>query len=439
MAVLNDLVVQGPTRLVGEAIGTKFIVGGGTSSQFLKADGSLDTAAYQGNVAKLGSATQPLYTSAAGTFATCSTYAGGTKVTLNGANKGAADASFYAPTAAGTSGQVLTSSGGVPAWKTGELDHYLTNVSGTVGANNNRTTWVGTADGVTSLYSGLRVTFKLPCAGAGGGDTLNINSLGEHPLVHNVSSMLTTHYASGATISVVYDASTSCSVYVNGTASAITGCLTLRIYDANDVDTDRIYYGMYSAATIVYPYKILFTKNDTTLLAVNATDSTATTKTLTTESFDPFGQVYLYYRGSSTAAGTTFPYGSLYIRYSNVIDLRYSFNAGSTLTARKNTYVVLNKQSDGTVKLDSTNPISQSLPTTEDGKLYMLLGVAYDGYRIAFYDYHPIYFYKGGSLSLYVGDYVTTSDFEANNETISAALNYLNDAIGDVEELLSNI
>lgn len=72
---------------------------------------------YQTKVAKLGSTTKPLYTSAAGTFAECSTYAGGTLVTLNGSGKGGSSASFYAPTGAGTAGQVLVSSGsGAPSW-----------------------------------------------------------------------------------------------------------------------------------------------------------------------------------------------------------------------------------------------------------------------------------------------------------------------------------
>lgn len=76
-----------------------------------------DISGKQNKVAKLGSTTEPLYTSAAGTFAKCSVYAGGTAVTLNGTSKAANTASFYAPTAAGTSGQVLVSSGsGAPTW-----------------------------------------------------------------------------------------------------------------------------------------------------------------------------------------------------------------------------------------------------------------------------------------------------------------------------------
>lgn len=63
-----------------------------------------------------GSTTNPIYLSA-GAPTECSTYAGGTSITLNGASKSASTASFYAPTTVGTKGQVLTSNGsGAPSW-----------------------------------------------------------------------------------------------------------------------------------------------------------------------------------------------------------------------------------------------------------------------------------------------------------------------------------
>ncbi len=64
-----------------------------------------------------GSATKPVYTSG-GSIAACSTYIGGTAVTLNGTGKGASTASLYAPTTAGTAGYLLQSNGsGAPTWK----------------------------------------------------------------------------------------------------------------------------------------------------------------------------------------------------------------------------------------------------------------------------------------------------------------------------------
>ena len=65
-----------------------------------------------------GSTTQPIYLDN-GVAKVGSTYAGGTKVTLNGSDKGGSTASFYAPTSVGTSGYILTSTGSttkVPTW-----------------------------------------------------------------------------------------------------------------------------------------------------------------------------------------------------------------------------------------------------------------------------------------------------------------------------------
>ena len=88
-----------------------------TTRQKVVSSVTVDISGKQDRVPKLGSTTKPVYTSAAGTFAECSTYAGGTAVTLNGSDKGGNTASFYAPTAVGTSGQVLMSSGsGAPSW-----------------------------------------------------------------------------------------------------------------------------------------------------------------------------------------------------------------------------------------------------------------------------------------------------------------------------------
>ena len=75
----------------------------------------------------LGSVTKPVYLMRASYtddhdyyYKPCSLYAGGTKVTLNGTNKGASDASFYAPTSYGSSGQFLKSAGenAAPTWET---------------------------------------------------------------------------------------------------------------------------------------------------------------------------------------------------------------------------------------------------------------------------------------------------------------------------------
>ena len=75
----------------------------------------------------LGSVTKPVYLMRSSYtddhdyyYKPCSLYAGGTKVTLNGTNKGASDVSFYAPTSYGSSGQFLKANGqnNAPTWET---------------------------------------------------------------------------------------------------------------------------------------------------------------------------------------------------------------------------------------------------------------------------------------------------------------------------------
>lgn len=67
--------------------------------------------------ANKGSTTKPIYL-AAGVPTECTTYAGGTAVTLNNASKAGSTASFYAPTAGGTANYVLIGNGttSAPTW-----------------------------------------------------------------------------------------------------------------------------------------------------------------------------------------------------------------------------------------------------------------------------------------------------------------------------------
>ena len=92
---------------------------GTSSANYTKS--TLDSAlnAKQSTIPMTGTSTEPVYFSSNGQVAKASTYAGGTKVTLNGGDKGGSSASFYAPTSYGTSGYVLTSGEGAnvpPKW-----------------------------------------------------------------------------------------------------------------------------------------------------------------------------------------------------------------------------------------------------------------------------------------------------------------------------------
>ena len=184
--------------------------------------------------------------------------------------------------------------------------------------------------------------------------------------------------------------------------------------DSNDVNyQNRVYYTSRVAAAALYRYQICFTTLDNKILpANNVNNSTATTKTLTTESFDPFGGIYYYNSTSNISVGGNVGSNTLYRQI--LADMRYGFNvgAGSYFTARLPVYVKATPQSDGSAKLDATTPLVQALPNSEDGSIYIYLGQAYEDtnpYRIEFMLEHPVYYYKDGAIRLWTNG-VTDTD-----------------------------
>ena len=197
--------------------------------------------------------------------------------------------------------------------------------------------------------------------------------------------------------------------------------------DNNDVNyQNREYYGARITNSALYRYMICLTKLDGSLVPINSINNNiTTTKTLTTDSFDPFGEIFYWGSTTTYTAGANVGDGSWWRQI--ICDLRYSFNCGgydttSTLTARLPLYLVAVPQSDGSAKLHSS-PLSQSLPSTEDGLIYIYLGRVYQDnypYRVILSPKHPVYWYINGGVKLYSDAYNVILE---NEEVVSAALN----------------
>ena len=297
----------------------------------------------------------------------------------------------------------------------GETMHYLTNVTGAAGGTNLSASWSGSNSDVTSLYTGLNVQIKVPNNGHTSGVTLSVNGGDKHVVLLNAATKVTTQYPTGSILTLTYDADES-AVYYSGSSTSVTaqGVWKLSDYNTNTTYTvvDNTYpkYSSFKAATTIYRYQILVHKDEDTLLPMNTvSNSTGTSKTLTTKSFDPFGGIYYYNVTATTNSGSTIATGRTFQQI--LADLRYSFNTSSSLTASRSVYLVTVPQGDGLVKL-ADNPISQDLPTTDDGKVYIYLGCAYDTYRVALEMPHPAYCYKITTKSSIVdGILVKCKDF----------------------------
>ena len=178
-------------------------------------------------------------------------------------------------------------------------------------------------------------------------------------------------------------------------------------YDSN---TNTIGYQIRSNSSslpmtsIVYRYRLLFTSADGTKFvpANNSTSTNATSaRTVCQDKIDPFGRIVYYGTTASVAAGSMPSAANLWDMYT--ITLGYSFQKSPNyvLTLWKPVYLKCAPQSDGSAIIDSTTPFVQDLPTTEDGKIYIHLGVAYNETQMELLLHHPVYWYKDGMIRPY--------------------------------------
>lgn len=267
--------------------------------------------------------------------------------------------------------------------KVAALKCYDTSASDTAG------TWTVTIPGITALTEGLTIKIRLKTSYNGTTNTLNLNGLGAKTIYFRYGNKLTSHYAKESVLALTYT--------TNATSSGTdrTGWIIENIYDSTNTYQLRKYYTRYKAKSVLYRYMICFINKDDELIpANNVSNSTATTKTLTTESFMLSKGIY-YYNSTTTVAAASYTGNSTLYQQLGLLDLRYSFNTGTTLTTNKPVYLVVTAQTDGQVKLAST-PIAQALPTSATNNLYVFLGTAYDNYRIELTIEHPIYVYRNG-------------------------------------------
>lgn len=265
------------------------------------------------------------------------------------------------------------------------------------------TVFTATVDGVTQLANGvccmIRNNNKQTSAS---GWTLNVNSLGAKPVYNSMADATrdTTIFNKAYTMLFVYDEDR-----VDG------GCWIC--YRGYNSDNNTIGYQLRTNSTVLKTtdrtryYRLLFTSADGTkwVPANTKYDNSATSvKTVNSRKINPFGRIVYLANSTNYAADTDIPAASIWQQY--VLVLGYSFNntgVALTLTTQTPVYVKAAPQSDGSAIIDSTTPFVQALPSTEDGKIYIYLGIAYDATHIELQETHPVYYYKDSAVRLWTG------------------------------------
>ena len=253
--------------------------------------------------------------------------------------------------------------------------------------------------GITSYYDGLSVMLKNGVVTSAAGFTININGLGAKQSYNNMTAATadTTLFNINYTMLFVYDS----------TRVAGGGWICYRGYDSNQNTIGyQVRTNSYTlpASDKFYRYRLLFTSADNTkFVPANTSTSTNATASRTTNTtpINPFGPIVYY--GSTTVINANANPGATVLWQQYVLTLGYSFNntgAALVLTYPGPVYLRCTPQSNGSAVMDY---YTQSLPTTADGKIYILLGFAYSATNIELVINHPVYCYKNGGIHLWTG------------------------------------
>lgn len=292
------------------------------------------------------------------------------------------------------------------------------------------TEYTATVPGITQLRQGVSFWLENGVVTSASGFTININNLGAKPVYSNMAAATrdTTIFNVNYTMLFVYDADR-----VSGGAF-----ICYRGYDAN---TNTIGYQLRTNSSTLpaketgYRYRLWLTSADgQNYVPINTATGTSTTSTkaLNTDTpIDPFGAIVYNSTNGTVNANANLPTGTQWSQYT--FDARYQ-KYPLTLTFPDPVYLKCTPQSTGGALI---NDIVQTLPTTEDGKIYIYLGTAYSATSMELKQNHPVYWYKGGAVRPYPEQPTDSALSSTSTNPIQNQAVY--NAIGNVETILSTL
>lgn len=282
---------------------------------------------------------------------------------------------------------------------------------GEVDSTSTSTVFTATVPGITELRDGVCMLLRNGVVTSASGFTINVNGLGAKPSYSNMTlgnDITPTAPTRDTTIFNINYAM----LFVYSTTAVSGGCwIGYRGYDAN---TNTIGYQLRTnSSTLVasakfYRYRLLFTSADGTKW-VPANTSTSTNATAQRDvnqtPIDPFGEIVWYGTTTVIEANAAVTAAQLWQQNAgSYTSIGYSFNrtnAAQTMTTNRPIYIKCAPQSDGSAIIDADDPYVQTLPSTEDGKIYIYLGRAYSATNFELQMNHPIYYYEDGAIRIW--------------------------------------
>ena len=263
-------------------------------------------------------------------------------------------------------------------------------------------TWTGkTVD--KELKVGKTIAYKLPYSGSGNASlvlTLADNTTTNAIAVYLNTTRVTTHFGAGSVINMTYDGQ-------YWRASSIPNSNTVGVYG-----------GAFTAGTNgVRGYSLIMRDTQNTWVSITTSaGSNSTNAGNGTNHAKYTGGLYfdtVMYEGSNANYASGASIGTCYTALA--IDLRYSTNCGSTLIKGRDVYLV-GTITNGLFYLDNTW-WTQTIPTSQNDKVYIYLGSAYSTTSIYLVENNPAYMY-------YEGKFLTLEEIETEKAK-KTATNYM--------------
>ncbi|HOA10703.1 MAG TPA: hypothetical protein PKN65_10535, partial [Tenuifilaceae bacterium] len=272
-----------------------------------------------------------------------------------------------------------------------------------------------------TLTAGDLISVLFTAGNSASAVTLNVNSTGNKNVRLGNTNVTSVNFtlASGSTVLMYYD----------GTYFQIMG--SQRTTDTNNYD--RTYWGNnITAGAAIYDYKLLMQKADGKWYPLTLEEGVGVTKTISTQEFTLNSPILFYATTTNIAPNGTL--SNVYSEYP-VTRLSYTDNQATRID-RLPLYLKGTVNNNGNFILDNssyTSFITQSLPTSEDGFVYILLGQMYSTTAFRLFQYHPVYEYRNGKVQPYDPSYGTfvlkTGDTISGNLTIGGTLSLTQGAI----------
>lgn len=239
-----------------------------------------------------------------------------------------------------------------------------------------------TIDGF-SLYTGVTISVKFTVTNTASSPTLNVNSTGAKAIYYRGAAITAGYLAANRTYVFVY----------NGTQWEFIGDINT---DNNTYDRIRYQQNIKAGTTAIVAANIIVGKNG------------LYTHLKTGASFDITYPIL--YAASAISASSTGTNNYLAIPFT------ISTTQSITLTAYKPVYIK-GKLSGSLFTPVSTTPLTQTIPTTNDGYQYILLGTAYSTTDMYLLSEHAVFQYFNGGFK---------SVQQIATEAAKTATNYMN-------------